>query len=280
MPFSLRNVLEHRLPVAVRGAVFLAVAATSAGCAPGHAERLPRAAEPIATAEIAANTAAPDLPSPAAANSPAVQAETQVVPVVAEREAQVAQAVPAVASDHPSSIRRQALPDIDEEFLTTRVTAGPLLQVLATDRLGDLSELPGLHVQAGVRRPSWREPVDLLWLDWSFASTSATTGSGQDQRLQVQTYRGGVDLRWTSEPWVPTLAMSVGVLDLRLREGDATDRTTTWLVGGDAVWSRPIDRTWHLLGSVGTTVGPKVTLFDQSFSSLAFTFRIGVGYAY
>lgn len=170
--------------------------------------------------------------------------------------------------------------DLGAEFLLTRVTITPLLQVYADPSFSDLGDLAGVELNVAVRRPRWKGALESLWLGWTYAVGSAKTPDSIEQSMKAQTYRGGVALRLDDRPWIPNFLLGAGIVTIELEEGSRSDRGFVWQVSGEALWRWQVDQTWHLESGIGALTGPKIEVLDNTYQSTSFTFRIGVGYAY
>ena len=170
--------------------------------------------------------------------------------------------------------------DLGAEFLLTRVTITPLLQVYTDPSFSDLGDLAGVELNVAVRRPRWNGPLESLWMGWTYAVSSAKTPDAVEQNLKAQTYRGGLALRLDDRPWIPDLLLGAGIVTLELHEGSRSDRGFVWQVSSEALWRWQVDPTWHLESGIGAMTGPKIEFFDHTYQSTSFIFRVGVGYAY
>ncbi len=170
--------------------------------------------------------------------------------------------------------------DLGSEFLLTRVTVTPLLQVFADSSFSDLGDLAGVELNVAVRRPRWRGTLESLWLGWTYAVGSAKTPDSIEQKMKAQTYRGGIALQLNDRPWIPQILLGAGIVTIELEEGSRSDRGYVWQASGEALWRWQVDQTWHLESGLGALTGPKVEIFDKTYQSTSFIFRIGVGYVY
>ena len=170
--------------------------------------------------------------------------------------------------------------DLGAEFLLTRVTITPLLQVYADPAFSDLGDLAGVGLNVAVRRPRWNGTLESMWLGWTYAVSSAKTPDSTEQKMKAQTYRGGVALCLDDRPWIPNILVGAGIVTLELDEGSRSDRGFVWQVSSEALWRWQVDQTWHLESGIGALTGPKIEILDNTYQSTSFIFRIGVGYVY
>ena len=168
---------------------------------------------------------------------------------------------------------------IGDEFLDTRITAGPTLRWLAEPRLSNLALVPGIGVQVAVSRRTWKA-IDALWFDWGYGSSRARLDDQIDQRLIVQNYRGGLDIPFSESPWVPYAALGAGISTWELQEDSARDSDWAWEFTAHARWRWQLDKSLHMGAAFGAAFGPPLHIFNQDYRHVSLESSIGIGYAY